>query len=165
MRNGVLELEQRGDRVQDTVEVGVFVEYGFRDALSAGDRLGLGAEAKGGKGSQFALTASYLAARQGAFQFGADLRAVYANDRYMESYFSIDADNSARSGLPVYTATSGAKNVGLGITGTYDIGSDWLLLGRVGVSRLLGDARDSPIVTLRGDASAATLGLALGYRF
>lgn len=151
--------------VEGTGEFGVFVEYGFRDALAAGDRLGLGVEAKGGKGSQFSLTASYMAARQGAFQFGADLRAVYANDRYMDSYFSIDADNSVRSGLPVYTATSGAKNVSLGLTGTYDINSDWLILGRIGVSRLLGDARDSPIVTLRGDASAATVGLAVGYRF
>lgn len=151
--------------VDGASEFGVFVEYGFRDALAAGDRLALGVEAKGGKGSQFSLTASYLAARQGAFQFGADVRAVYANDRYMDSYFSVDADNSARSGLPVYTATSGAKNVGFGITGTYDITSDWLLLGRIGVSRLLGDARDSPIVKLRGDASAATVGLAVGYRF
>ena len=45
------------------------------------------------------------------------LRVVYANDRYMDSYFSIDADNSARSGLPLYTATSGVKNISLGFTG------------------------------------------------
>jgi len=151
--------------VDAVTEFGVFAEYSLRDLLTQGDRIGLGVEAKGGKGNQFSLTASYQAAKQGAFQFGLEARAVFANDAYMDRYFSVDVDNSARSGLPQYTAGSGAKSVGLAFTGTYDVARDWVVIGRVGFTRLLGDARDSPIVQLRGDPNAASAGLGLGYRF
>lgn len=151
--------------VDGTAEFGAFVEYGFRDTLSQGDRLSVGAEAKGGKGNQLALTASYQGAKRGAFQYSVDARAVWANDKYMDRYFSVDADNSTRSGLPTYVASGGLKSMGLGFTGTYDLNRQWSLIGRLGVTRLVGDASDSPIVQLRGDTNAASVGLAIGYRF
>lgn len=159
------EVVQRLREVERATEFGFFVEYGVRDTLAQGDRIGLGLEAKGGNGSQLALSASYQAARQGAFQLGLDVRAVFANDEYMESYFSVDADNSARSGLARYAATGGIKSMSLGFTGTYDLDRHWAVIGRVSFSRLLGDARDSPIVQVRGNPSAVSAGLALAYRF
>jgi outer membrane protein len=156
---------QRLREVEAATEFGFFVEYGVTDALATGDRFAVGAEAKGGKGNQFSLGVSYQPARLGGVQIGVDARAVFANDKYMDSYFSVDADNSARSGLPGYTASSGIKNINLGFTASYDITGQWTLIGRVGVSRLMGDARDSPIVQLRGDVNAVSAGLALGYRF
>ena len=151
--------------VDAAVEVGAFVEYGWRDALAGGDRLALGLEGKGGKGAQWALTASYMAPRLGGLQFSADARLGFANGRYMDSYFSIDADNSARSGLPQYTATGGAKSGSVGFNLGYDLDGGWMLLGRVGYTRLLGDARDSPIVKLRDSAGSTSAGVAVGYRF
>ena len=151
--------------VDATVEAGLFLEYGFRDTLARGDRLSLGVEARGGKGSQFIWVANYQGARIGAFQYGVDLRMTYANDKHMETYFSVDANNSARSGLPTYTASGGLKSTAIGFTGSYDLGRQWTLIGRLGVSRLAGDAADSPIVRLRGDATSVAAGLALGYRF
>lgn len=151
--------------VGSTAEAGLFVEYGFFDMLARGDRLSLGVEAKGGNGSQLTWIASYQSARSGAFQYGVDLRATYANDKHMETYFSVDADNSQRSGLPTYVASGGLKSTAIGFTGSYDLSRHWTLVGRLGVSRLAGDAKDSPIVRLRGDPNSVFAGLAVGYRF
>jgi len=156
---------QRLREIDATAEAGLFVEYGLRDVLGSGDRLGVGVDVKGNKGGQVGLNANYRAAKIGAFHFGADASVSFANDKYMETYFSVDADNALRSGLPQYSASGGAKSVSLGLTATYDLTREWVLLGRVGFSRLLGDARDSPIVRLRGDENAVLAGVAVGYRF
>jgi outer membrane scaffolding protein for murein synthesis (MipA/OmpV family) len=152
-------------KVDATGEAGVFVEYGFGDTLTQGDRLSVGLEARGGKGNQLTWGVSYQGAKMGAFQYGVDLRTTYADDKYMDTYFSVDANNSLRSGLPVYKATAGLKSSSIGFTASYDLSRQWTLVGRLGVSRLAGDASDSPIVRLRGDASSTVFGLALGYRF
>jgi outer membrane protein len=151
--------------VDTTTEAGLFVEYGFRDTWMQGDRVAVGFEAKGGKGNQFTWTANYLGIKAGAVQYGADLRVTYANDKHMDTYFSVDANNSMRSGLPTYSASGGLKSIAIGFTGSYDLGQEWVLIGRLGLSRLAGDANDSPIVKLRGDSSAVSVGVALGYRF
>ena len=152
-------------KVDSTAEAGFFVEYGFTDTLTEGDRLSVDVEARAGEGNQFSWGVAYQGARIGAFQYGVDMRVTYANDKFMDTYFSVDADNSRRSGLPVYKATAGVKSGSIGFTGTYDISPRWALIGRVGVSRLNGDASDSPIVRLRGDSNSAEIGLAVGYRF
>jgi outer membrane protein len=156
---------QRLREVESATEFGFFVQYSFADNFEKGDRLAFGLEAKGGQGNQVSLGLSYQAAKIAGLQYGFDARAVFANDRYMDSYFSVDSDNSARSGLPVYTATSGLKSISLGFNASYDLNQEWTLIGRVGFSRLTGDARDSPIVQLRGDVNAVSAGLAVGYRF
>jgi outer membrane protein len=122
-------------------------------------------ETKGGNGSQLTWGANYQWAKMGAFQGGVDLRMTFANDKHMATYFSVDADNSTRSGLPTYTASSGLKSTAVGFTGTYDLSRQWTLIGRLSLSRLAGDAKESPVVRLRGDANATSVGLAAGYRF
>lgn len=166
----------RDDDVEDTVvrklrkvdsatEAGLFVEYSFSDVLAQRDRLSVGVETKGGNGSQLTWGANYQWAKMGAFQGGVDLRMTFANDKHMATYFSVDADNSTRSGLPTYTASSGLKSTAVGFTGTYDLSRQWTLIGRLSLSRLAGDAKESPVVRLRGDANATSVGLAAGYRF
>ena len=152
-------------KVDSAGEAGVFVEYGFGDTLAQGDRLSVGLEAKGGKGIQLTWGVQYQGPKMGAFQYGIDLRATSANDKYMDTYFSVDIDNSVRSGLPVYKASAGLKSTTIGFTGSYDLSRQWTLIGRLGLSRLAGDASDSPIVRLRGDTNSTAFGLALGYRF
>jgi outer membrane protein len=152
-------------KVDATGEAGLFVEYSFGDTLTQGDRLSVGLEVRGGKGNQLTWGVSYLGAKRGAFQYGVDLRTTYANDKYMDTCFSVDADKSLRSGLPVYKASAGLKSTSIGFTASVDLARQWTLVGRLGALRLAGDASDSPIVRLRDDASSTAFGLALGYRF
>ena len=45
------------------------------------------------------------------------------------------------------------------------IGGNWSIAGALGVSQLMGDFADSPIVAERGDETQVFTGLALGRRF
>ncbi len=83
----------------------------------------------------------------------------------MDTCFSVDTDNSRRTGLPTFAASGGVKNVVLGFTGTYDLARQWVLIGLVGLSRLAWGAKDSPIVKQRGDRNAVSASMTLGYRF
>lgn len=89
---------------------------------------------------------------------------------YAQTYFSITPAGSVASGLPIYSADRGWKNVRgslfLAQTLTGDLRDPHLsLFAGVSYSRLLGDFARSPIVSIRGDRNQyyATLGLAYSF--
>ncbi|MGO1001602.1 MipA/OmpV family protein [Lysobacter sp. CA196] len=105
------------------------------------------------------------------FQVGSRTRievsatAAWADDRYMQTYFGITPAQSASSGLRAHQAGAGLKAVGLGVQVDRYLGEHWMLSGHLELERLLGDARDSPLVKDHGSASQPNLGVFLGYRF
>lgn len=89
--------------------------------------------------------------------------ATWADEDYMESYFGVNPAQSSASGYSRYKPESGFKSV------DFEAGVIWLLAdghcavnAQVGYSRLLGDAKDSPVVR---DAGRFSGGLFLSYRF
>lgn len=80
------------------------------------------------------------------FIFSADLSGTWADDKHMESYFGINAAQSARSGLAEYEAGAGFKRVDIKGTITYLWTEHWMVAGAAGAGFLLGHAKDSPIV-------------------
>lgn len=70
----------------------------------------------------------------------------WANAKYMKSYFGIDSEQAARSGLSKYHPSAGFKDASLRVGFNYELSKNWNITGAVGVSRLLGDAADSPLV-------------------
>ncbi|WP_343519162.1 MipA/OmpV family protein [Sphingomonas sp.] len=95
----------------------------------------------------------------------ASARASWADGDYMRTYFSVSPAQSVASGLPVFAAESGIKDVGAGLSLSYRLGSRWMLTAVGGYSRLLGDAADAPLVTRRGSPDQWQGGLFLAYRF
>lgn len=95
----------------------------------------------------------------------ASASASWADKDYMGTYFSVTAAQAARSGLPVYQAGSGLKDVGAGLSLSYMLGRNWMVTAIGGYSRLLGDAADAPLVVQRGSPDQWTGGLFLAYRF
>lgn len=91
--------------------------------------------------------------------------ANYASSDYMSTYFGVDGPDSAASGLPVYDAESGLKDVGAGLAVLYDVSKKWQLLFVGKYSSLLGDAEDSPVVDQEGDSNQFLGGFAVSYRF
>ena len=87
---------------------------------------------------------------------------TYASGNYMDSYFSIDAADSARSGLSTYNADAGIKDVGANAVLTYSITEHWAVGGLVAYKRLLNDAEDSP-VTKVGDENQYVAGAFFTY--
>ncbi|WP_299890864.1 MipA/OmpV family protein [uncultured Ruegeria sp.] len=86
----------------------------------------------------------------------------WANDNYNQSFFGVSAAQSSSSGLRQYSAGSGLKSVNAEIGFSQTLGDNWGLTGIVQYSRLLGDAKDSPVVKSEGNYAAV---LAIGYRF
>lgn len=96
------------------------------------------------------------------FILGAEAAATFADDNYMESYFGVNAKQSARSGYSQYKAGAGLKSVDLSASATYLINDNWVVRGEQSVGFLVGDAADSPIV--KEKVQSKTM-LMIGYRF
>ena len=84
------------------------------------------------------------------------LQAERVGDGYAQTYFSVTAAGRVASGLPVYAADGGWKNMRGSLfvahTLTGDLRAPKLsLFGGVAYSRLLGDFKRSPIVSVAGD--------------
>ncbi len=78
----------------------------------------------------------------------------WANAKYMDSYFGVNAGQSAASGLAQYRPSAGFKDVSLRLAVNYELTKDWSVSGAVGASRLLGDAADSPLVERKSQLQA-----------
>lgn len=90
---------------------------------------------------------------------------TYADSDYMRTYFGVDAEDAARSGLSIYDADSGFKDASAGITWQYNFNRNWGMLALARYTRLLEDAKDSPVVDDEGDANQGLVGLIFNYRF
>ena len=77
---------------------------------------------------------------------------TYVNDDYMDTYFSVDAADSARSGLKEYKAESGIKDIGVDLMLKYSMTDNWDIRGAFAYIALLNDAEDSPIVDDEGES-------------
>ena len=75
-----------------------------------------------------------------------ELGTTWASDDYMESFFGIDAKQSANSGYKRYKAEAGIKDVKVSMTAGYKLSTRWRIGGKLEYKRLVGDAADSPII-------------------
>jgi outer membrane protein len=145
---------------------GVFVDYSWRGLAKTGDSLTAGIELLSGKtGGQSRLNLGYQLAPLGNWFLNVGVQLSTASSKYQQTYFSVDADNALRSGLPQFTAESGLNEASLSLGATYALSRQWLLIGFVQAGRLQGDAADSPIVKLRGNKNLSTAAIAVGYQF
>jgi outer membrane protein len=90
---------------------------------------------------------------------------TWADDDYMDAYFTVTAAGHLASGLNAYKAESGIKDVGASFSLHYTPWQNWGIMGLLTYKKLLGDAEDSPIVDIEGDAGQAVIGAMLTYRF
>lgn len=89
---------------------------------------------------------------------------------FADYYFSVDAAGSTASGLPQYRAGGGLKSLGASALVGFDLSGDaldggWGVFVLGSYSRMQGDAADSPIVSIRGDANQFFGGAGLTYTF
>lgn len=89
---------------------------------------------------------------------------------FADYYFSVDSAGSAASGLPIYRAGGGLKSLGGSALVGFDLSGDaldggWGVFALGSYSRMQGDAADSPIVRIRGDANQYFGGVGLTYTF
>lgn len=71
---------------------------------------------------------------------------TWVNETLVQDYYGIDAGQSLRSGYPVYSPSAGLREAELNLGLMFRFGKHWGASLGGGVERLLGDAKDSPIV-------------------
>jgi outer membrane scaffolding protein for murein synthesis (MipA/OmpV family) len=81
------------------------------------------------------------------FVFTMGASTTYADDDYMQTYFGVDRQDAARSGLDRYNADDGMKDIALDFGANWRFAQNWDLRGLLQVKQLVGDADDdSPVV-------------------
>jgi outer membrane scaffolding protein for murein synthesis (MipA/OmpV family) len=73
----------------------------------------------------------------------------YAGDRYLQTWYGITPEQAARTGRPQFQPGAGPRDVSASVGFRSELSRDWLLIGGLGTSRLLGDAARSPLTTAR----------------
>jgi outer membrane scaffolding protein for murein synthesis (MipA/OmpV family) len=92
-------------------------------------------------------------------------RLNFASENFMNTYFDINLSQSSRSSMTVYDADAGIKDISAFNILIYSLTRHWNVVSFMGLSRLLGDAANSPIVEERGTANQFRFGLGFSYRF
>jgi outer membrane protein len=146
--------------IDGTFEMGAFAKVSTSDLMLANDELAFEIEFLsdvGGEhdGTTITFGPSYSFQPIEKLHLGIDLTATYASGNYNDTYFSVDAGNAARSGLSQFDADGGLKDISLSVNATYQLTEHWGLTGMAGVTQLVGDAADSPIVDDEGSATQA----------
>jgi outer membrane scaffolding protein for murein synthesis (MipA/OmpV family) len=98
------------------------------------------------------------------------LSAEYADGKFADYYYTISPAGSAASGLPVFNAGSGFTRAGANVLLGFDLdgnlengGLALVVVG--GYSRMLGDAKRSPVTSIRGSADQWLGAVGLGFTF
>lgn len=98
------------------------------------------------------------------------ISAEYTTDDYADYYYSVNAQQSADSGLALYQADGGFNKVGANLLFAVDLDGDItnggfaaVLIG--GYSRMVGDAKRTPYTSERGSADQLFSAFGIGYAF
>jgi MipA family protein len=84
------------------------------------------------------------------------------DSQYAQTYYGVTAAQSASSGYGTYNAAAGINALRIGASANYEISREWSLGVRLSVSKLQGNASNSP--TVKNDAQSS-YGLFANYRF
>ena len=142
-------------------ELGAFFNYVVtREVfLTSSLRYGSGNDRKG---MVLDLGAGYSLPLSPSLILGAGVGASLVNQKYMQSYFGVDAAQAVTSNYAAYTPSAGVRDVRANVALTYRVNDKVGVTGAVSLSGLQGNAKDSPIVRRSTSASGV---LAVTYAF
>lgn len=130
--------------------------------------LTLRGEAVQALGGEQGLTAEFSAgilARMSPVTLGVAATLAWADGEHMDTFFGVTPAASAASGLPAFDPGAGISEWGVEAFAGYELNENWSVSAFGKWSRLTGDAADSPIVSVRGDADQFFAGASLRYTF
>ena len=166
--------DSRVDRMADidgAAAVGGFIEYEHvhddprsaeRVTLSASQAVG---SAKGLTGTLLGVVRRPIDVINRGLIASVFADTSWADGEYMKTYFGVDAADAARSGLPQFSAGSGLKDVGAGISLDQFLSRTWSIGTRLHYSRLLSDAGDSPVTDIAGSPNQFFVAVVVGAQF
>lgn len=162
-------------KLDTAIELGVSGGVTAYKLLNDYDSLTLSADVKWDvngayKGMTWTPAVSYVTPLSKAVLATLTVSAHHADDDYARYYYSVTPAQSAASGLPQYQADGGWDSVSAGMLVGWDLSGDLrdggLALFAIGsYSRMLGDGKDTPYTSLRGDADQWLAGAGVAYTF
>ena len=159
------------DKIDAAVEVGAFLGYKLAlfHVAPKYDSWDIGAQlvtdASGEHDGILATARTGYTFRNDKMSTRVGASVTYADDDYMDTYFSVSASDANRSGLKPYKAESGIKDVGVDLMLRYNMNENWSIRGIAAYIALLEDAKDSPIVDDEGDSGQFKASLVVIYNF
>src|SRR6478735_134883 len=162
-------------KLDTAIEFGPMIGVRIPHLLNAYDALTLTTEvnwdlAGAHKGMVNDTIVNYFTPLSRAIAASVSLNADYGDSKFADYYYSVTPAGSLASGLPVFKASSGFTDVGARVLLGYDLDGN-LANGGVALvvagsySHLLGDAKRSPLVSLRGSADQWIGAVGIGYTF
>lgn len=88
--------------------------------------------------------------------------ARWIDNEHADTFFGVNVEQSALSGLPIHRVGSGVSDVRVFLRANYALDRRWIVSTGGAWARLRGEVRDSPIVA---DDAALSLDAAVIYRF
>jgi outer membrane protein len=146
-----------------TVEAGLFAEFWPLQWLRTR------AEVRQGFGGHHGIVADLMADAvvpvTPKLTLSAGPRLTLATADANDPYFSVDATQAAKSGLPVYEAGGGVQSYGFGAQARYQFTPKWESHLFLEYAHLSDDAANSPLVQQRGSAEQMQIGIGASYAF
>ncbi len=120
--------------------------------------------ARSGYGGNLELRASYAALKTEDHKVLVGVSTQWASRDAMQTWYGVTSSQAAssREGLSTYSPSSGFKSAALFTSWAYRITPSWSALTTVGVTTVLGDARNSPL-TERKTNMFGTVGVAYNF--
>jgi outer membrane scaffolding protein for murein synthesis (MipA/OmpV family) len=164
-------------KLDEAVELGGTIGVTGYKLLNPYDSLTLSADvrwdvASAHKGMVWSPSLTYMTPLSRGSLVALTASASHVDDDFAQYYYSVTPGQSARTRgvLPVYNADGGWDAANIGLIGALDLDGDLLnggfqLLGVAAYSKMLGDGKDTPFTSIRGDADQWIGGLGIAYTF
>lgn len=162
-------------KLESGFEAGVSVGVSYRRIFHPYDSLAIGASVRwdiSGRhgGATYGTGISYTTPLSPAQVFGLQVGASFVDGSNADYNYSITPEGSAASGLPVYKAKGGLKELSVGAFTARDLSGDFRDGGfAIGIGaqygRLQGSAAATPITSVRGTANQWIAGGGVAYSF
>jgi outer membrane protein len=156
------------EEIDGTFEAGAFFGYEWIDSKNPLHRWGFTLEFLSDVGGEYngylvSLSARYWHPVAKMVDLGIGIGTTYCDENYMEKYFGVDERDSDRTGLPIFEAEGGVKEVRVIPAVVVHFSPQWHVGAGIRYARLLDDAEDSPVVDERGSADQWVAGVAVAY--
>ncbi len=150
--------------IDRTLEVGGFAATKFVDRFLVRFKVRKGIVG-GHDGLIVDAAGTALLFRYGRLSTSVSAHAAWVGERYADTYFSVSPAQSLTSGLPVYDAPRGMRDIGGSFNAYINIGKRWSLNPYVRYSYIFDDFAAAPIIATYGDQNQYRAGFHLMREF
>jgi MipA family protein len=113
-------------------------------------------------GSRLTLSTELPIKIDDALSFSVSPNLVWADKKFTQAYFGVNAVQAAASGYQLFNASGGIKSIGLNLGARYKFDKNWSAQARLGIDQLRGDAGKSPLTQKKVQTSAV---VGVSYEF